>query len=292
MVLRHNFVLPRVTDESWLRTTLFCSTCTIGGKTCKLIIDSGGCTNVISATVIRKISIKSDPHPSSYKLAWLNNGTDISVSRQALITFSIGSYKDEVSCDVVQMDACHLLLGRPRQYDHDATHKGKTNTYSFRFQDRMVTLLSSKEQEEPTSITCNKNFAESINKMGQSLLTLPNTDFEAQLLNVDIVWALVSTPVVSQPMDKSVPSEFNDLLSTFADVFPKDLPEGLPALPDIQHYIDLVPDAALPNRPHYRMSPQEHNELRRQVEDLLVKGHICESLSPTAVPALLIPKKD
>ena len=40
------------------------------------------------------------------------------------------------------------------------------------------------------------------------------------------------------------------------------------------------------------MNSQETREIQRQVDDLLSKGLIRESLSPCAVPTLLVPKKD
>ncbi|KAH0652710.1 hypothetical protein KY289_030388 [Solanum tuberosum] len=78
----------------------------------------------------------------------------------------------------------------------------------------------------------------------------------------------------------------------FEDVFPDDTPKGLPPLRGIEHQIDFVPGSQLPNRPAYRSNPEETKELQRQVEELLEKGFVRESMSPCSVPVLLVPKKD
>ncbi|KAL5540963.1 hypothetical protein UlMin_044255 [Ulmus minor] len=78
----------------------------------------------------------------------------------------------------------------------------------------------------------------------------------------------------------------------FEDVLPEEVPYGLPPIRGIEHQIDFIPGASIPNRPTYRSNPEETKELQRQVGELLEKGYVHESMSPCAVPVLLVPKKD
>ncbi|XP_071924844.1 uncharacterized protein [Coffea arabica] len=180
------------------RENIFYTRCYIKGKVCSLIIDGGSCANVASALMVEKLALPTLRHPTPYRLQWLNDSGDVRVTKQVQVPFRIGKYEDVVLCDVVPMQACHILLGRPWQFD-----KG---------------------------------------------------DYE--------------------------------------DVFLDEIPNGLPPIRGIEHQIDLVPGAPLPNRPAYKMGPDETKELQRQIEELLTKGWARESLSPCAVPVILVPKKD
>ena len=56
--------------------------------------------------------------------------------------------------------------------------------------------------------------------------------------------------------------------------------------------MDLIPGVSFPNKAPYRLTPNENEELNRQVQELLQRGLIIESLSPYVVPTLLAPKKN
>ena len=64
-----------------------------------------------------------------------------------MIAFSIGRYHEEVLCDVVPMQASHILLGRLWEYDRRAKHDGFTNKYSFKMNGMTINLLPMSPRE-------------------------------------------------------------------------------------------------------------------------------------------------
>ena len=68
------------------------------------------------------------------------------MNEQCNVEIQIGNYKDVVLCDIMSMDVCHVLLGRPWQYDRKSIHDGIRNTYSLEKDGKKHMLLPLKDE--------------------------------------------------------------------------------------------------------------------------------------------------
>ena len=82
-------------------------------------------------------------------------------------------------------------------------------------------------------------------------------------------------------------------LDEYADCFTDTIPGELPpSRGEDDHKIELIPRSSPPNKPPYRVSMAQQEEIMSQVHELLEKGMIRPSSSPFCSPVLLVQKKD
>jgi hypothetical protein len=129
------------------RNRLFWTACKTKDRVCKVIVDSGSIDNLVSTEMVETMELETIEHPSPYRVLWLQKGHQVNVIKQCLVEFKIGGYKDEILCDSIPMDVCHLLLGRPWKYDRNVIHDGRKNTYTLENNGRTHMLLLIKDKE-------------------------------------------------------------------------------------------------------------------------------------------------
>ncbi|KAF8048150.1 hypothetical protein N665_2638s0001 [Sinapis alba] len=81
LMLRRSCLAPHITPDNPQQNNLFHSKCTINGKVCSFIVDSGSSENVISSDAVKKLSLPEETHPTPYKLAWLQQHNDLFVTK-------------------------------------------------------------------------------------------------------------------------------------------------------------------------------------------------------------------
>jgi hypothetical protein len=240
---------------------------------------------------------------------------EVKVNKQVLVAFTIGRYSDEVLCEVVPMHAGHILLGRPWLYDRRVIHDGFTNRYNFAKDGKTFKLapltpkqvyedqLKLKSEKENREMRENKEKRvepwekkerEPAKRKGKAKMSFYANESEVKkafLAYQPMIFLVYKESYLNlDETNQSLPSFAVSLLQEFEDVFPEEMPSGLPPIRGIEHHIDFIPRVVIPNRPAYRSNLEETRELQRQVEDLLSKGYVRESMSRCAVPVLLVPK--
>lgn len=113
LVIQRALHVKEIHLEPSQREQIFHTQCTIEGNVCELTIDRVIYTNMASMTLIDKLQLPTKAHWTSYTLQRLKQRSEVTILKQALILFLVGLYYGEVLCDVLPMDTCHVLLGRP-----------------------------------------------------------------------------------------------------------------------------------------------------------------------------------
>ena len=177
------------------------------------------------------------------------------------------------------MEACSLLLGCPWEFDNDVIHHGRSNTYTFIHKGKKITMVPmtlakivQADRERDASLRDPKSENHQVAnlvyppkkdkltpisktegiKLKGVVLLVRKSDL-AEISDDDICYTLVCKQVIYSLDDivSSIPPIVTNLLQEYEDVFPAEIPPGMPPMRGIEHQIDLIPGATLPNRATY-----------------------------------------
>jgi hypothetical protein len=82
--------------------------------------------------LVKQLGLKTQVHHNPYTLKWISNHHQVHIKKQCTIKFLISSkYADEVTCDVVSLRECGMVLGSPYLYDHKAIFYRTKNQYQL-----------------------------------------------------------------------------------------------------------------------------------------------------------------
>lgn len=194
---------------------MFKTRCKCEGKVCNVIIDSGSTDNLVPEEMVKKLRLEKKKHPNPYRIAWVQNDKKLLVNEQCMVKFKIGGYFDEILCDIIPMDVCHILLGRPWQYDRKALHDGYNNVYRITKDGKRHLLKPLKEDSVQVCSNARVCLADS-------------RKFFEGMRHEKVCFVLILKTNIENVGDVS--REIADLLQEFGDIVLDNVLEGFPPM--------------------------------------------------------------
>ena len=279
------------------------------GKDVLILVDSGSSGNFISKTFVCSNQLECSPlDKEDQMVVRLANGSFEPVNRSCSGQIVIGNHRENLEFTVVVLDGYDVVLGMPWLSKHNPeidwnhgivtvvdprTHR-RSEFHTTRSMGRsevkpiedckaadamMISALQMKRTAKKSSTELFLAIVRPVMTDGEQVKCRPAMSGGAQFVNADAEEA-------------SMHAAARKLLGRYRDVFPKDLPSGLPPKRDVDHRIELVPGSEPPTKAPYRMSPAQLDELKKQLNELIDHQFIQPSKSPFGAPVLFVKKKD
>ena len=263
----------------------------LADKPSLVLVDSGSSGNFVSQAFVDKHKLKLEANHQQQTVS-LADGTRCSVGGELKeMKVRIGDYEDRIDFVVMSLQGYDAILGMPWLGDKNPRIDFSNRNIELKVGDKMVRLDGvSKHANKSRSLYLARKQART-DFMKLNLIS--HTQIKRLGRKVQPLFLAVVKPTdTHSKTTDSKNTPFKHILHQYRDVFPDDLPKGLPPTRDVDHKIELVSGSTPPSRATYRMSPKELDELKKQLQELTDHGFIQPSKSPYGAPVLFVKKKD
>lgn len=252
----------------------------IGKRTVLILIDSGANCSFVDAALATELQLPTKPMPAA---SFVIAGGDVLTSSTMVpqLTWWTQGHTFCQDMKVLSLGCYDLIVGADWLESHSPMWvHWQRKWMRFTHEGRRITLKGIR----PTLSKCKQV---SVRKM-RGLLRRGAIQQAVQIQPVHQEQDLLAVHTTEQ--EDPIPPEVQSLLLEFEDRFraPSSLP---PHRPD-DHTIPLIPGAQPVSARPYRYTPQQKDEIERQIKEMLRNGIIRPSSSPFAAPVLLVRKKD
>ena len=279
----------------------------IKGQPATALIDSGASCCFLNSKFVEQhdIPTRSNSKPQQVKLA---TGVKAQVERFApKVDIRVNSYHDIQRFMVLPLDGNDVILGMTwlrrlnpkinwrrnlvRLWHRNRNHTFKVITHNTstrvlqnsQLQQQLPPERQEQQQTEQLQshpVQCSIITARGVRKMFKKE--------QVESLILGTVTIKTETEEKKEVLEKCT----REIRSEYKDLFPEELPPGLPPKREVDHRIELLPGSQPVYRSIYKMSPGELDEMRKQLDQLLSNGFIRPSTSPFGAPVLFVKKKD
>ncbi|MCO5610812.1 hypothetical protein L7F22_065053 [Adiantum nelumboides] len=175
---------------------------------------------------------------------------------------------------IMPLEGCDVLLGMPWFYNHKEVLENFNKKITLENRGRKI-VLDVKLKGESIPLV--------------SALAVPR--LMKQHISAYLIYVKEKDETESSNLS-SLDVSRRAFLDEYADCFSGALPGQLPHERPEDHSVYLITGSVAPNKPPYRVSTAQQEEIMTQVNKLLQKGDIQPSSSPFFSPMLLVQKKD
>ena len=260
---------------------------TVQKRPVKMLIDSGATGNFVSDAMVTalKLQVQQDEDDDEVTLA---DGTVVSTAGYVQFVMKCGDFKGKIVARVFPNLHKECILGIPwLEYENPIIDWTRRHVTIQRPGCILTLPVVRRRQQKPSIETVNLCSAKQVarwfrrRKVDQAYLAFIRPVHDEEEI-VPVVPEKTETGCdVEKAYHKDMPEEIKAVLQDYKDIFPTDLPSGLPPVRMGHEFkIELEDETPPIHRPIYKLSPLELEEAKKQIQYMLEHGYIDRRYPP------------